>query len=80
MPPGQIDHERPEGEDRNWNAKRRQHQTDAFNQLLVGFYQRSLLFSYKKAVGWGVLAATIMGLVILGLEFQQRGGQLTIAK
>ena len=63
-----------EGEDPESERKTADNnQTDAFNQLLVGFYQRSLLFSYKKAVGWGVLAATIMGLVILGLEFQQRG-------
>jgi hypothetical protein len=47
-------------------------QAETLNRRLVSFYQLSVLFSYKKAAGWGLTAAIAVGLVILALEFQQR--------
>lgn len=62
-----------EGEDPESERKTADNnQTEAFNRRLVRFYQRGLLFSYKKAVGWGVSAAVVVGLFLLVLESQQR--------
>lgn len=62
-----------EGEDPESERKTADdNQAEAFNRRLVGFYQRSLLLSYRKAVGWSLGATIVLGLVMLILELQQR--------
>ncbi|HYI28304.1 MAG TPA: hypothetical protein VD863_10690 [Bradyrhizobium sp.] len=45
-------------------------QAETFNRHLLRFYQRALLFSYKKAAGWGLTALAIVGIVAVMIELQ----------
>jgi hypothetical protein len=45
-------------------------QAEVFNRHLLRFYQGALLFSYKKAAGWGVTALALVGFMAVMFELQ----------
>ena len=60
-----------EGEDPESDRKSADdNQAEVFNRHLLRFYQGALLFSYKKAAGWGVTALAIVGFMAVMFELK----------